>query len=312
MGWWLLCSLRCVGQSGGGRLPHVGADRVGPHFVHERSAGLPRCGRPRLATHPVFLSPPPQPQTSVHRCLSLPWLLRQRRRHPLPSAELQRPHLRGGVSAHTTALLPPLSCQSTAPPHSCPLSSVLFLPPSLCGLSGSPVTGRTHQIRLHLQHVGHPILNDPLYGGHLYDLNSYHSTDHPPPFPPSQQEAVETMRDNEAQTEERRLRRVALADCSDCQSSPFPLPTARHTVSSLRHLTSSSASDLSHGRSLLHGPGALLLHMVPLLSQFPSSSEPSSEVALTLSIPPLGLCSVLQVACVVVQRTSVPLLHHPS
>ena len=25
-------------------------------------------------------------------------------------------------------------------------------------------TGRTHQIRVHLSHIGHPILGDPLYG----------------------------------------------------------------------------------------------------------------------------------------------------
>eukprot|EP00752_Nemacystus_decipiens_P001362 g1351.t1 len=32
----------------------------------------------------------------------------------------------------------------------------------------SPVHGRTHQIRLHLQWTGHPIANDPCYGGELH------------------------------------------------------------------------------------------------------------------------------------------------
>lgn len=31
-----------------------------------------------------------------------------------------------------------------------------------------PLHGRTHQIRLHLQHLGHPISNDPCYGGELH------------------------------------------------------------------------------------------------------------------------------------------------
>ncbi len=29
--------------------------------------------------------------------------------------------------------------------------------------TGKPITGRTHQIRVHLQHLGYPITNDPLY-----------------------------------------------------------------------------------------------------------------------------------------------------
>jgi len=28
-----------------------------------------------------------------------------------------------------------------------------------------PTTGRTHQLRVHLKYLGHPILGDPLYGG---------------------------------------------------------------------------------------------------------------------------------------------------
>ena len=32
-------------------------------------------------------------------------------------------------------------------------------------LKCSPVTGRTHQIRVHLKHLGHSILNDVVYGG---------------------------------------------------------------------------------------------------------------------------------------------------
>jgi hypothetical protein len=31
-----------------------------------------------------------------------------------------------------------------------------------------PYTGRTHQLRLHLQHLGHPIANDPNYGGDMW------------------------------------------------------------------------------------------------------------------------------------------------
>ena len=31
-------------------------------------------------------------------------------------------------------------------------------------------TGRTHQIRVHLAHIGHPVFGDPTYGGRPQDL----------------------------------------------------------------------------------------------------------------------------------------------
>ncbi|PWY99063.1 pseudouridine synthase [Testicularia cyperi] len=32
-----------------------------------------------------------------------------------------------------------------------------------------PITGRTHQIRVHVQYLGHPISNDPIYGHNIWD-----------------------------------------------------------------------------------------------------------------------------------------------
>jgi RluA family pseudouridine synthase len=44
-----------------------------------------------------------------------------------------------------------------------------------------PLTGKTHQIRIHLQHLGYPIANDPLYGGKLYESNTCRPLQHPEP-----------------------------------------------------------------------------------------------------------------------------------
>lgn len=58
---------------------------------------------------------------------------------------------------------------------------------NLCSiLKCKPLTGRTHQIRVHLQWLGHPIINDPLY-------NSYYST-HRTPITQCNSEAVLTNR----------------------------------------------------------------------------------------------------------------------
>ena len=37
----------------------------------------------------------------------------------------------------------------------------------------SPVSGRTHQLRVHLEHIGTPILGDPKYGGDQQDFSDY-------------------------------------------------------------------------------------------------------------------------------------------
>jgi len=45
-----------------------------------------------------------------------------------------------------------------------------------CRVELEPVTGRTHQLRLHLSAIGHPILGDALYKGRLAERLMLHAT----------------------------------------------------------------------------------------------------------------------------------------
>ncbi|MGA0845900.1 MAG: RluA family pseudouridine synthase, partial [Luteolibacter sp.] len=46
-------------------------------------------------------------------------------------------------------------------------------------LEVTPITGRTNQIRLHLEYLGHPIIGDPVYSGHLVAAHTL-DTESPP------------------------------------------------------------------------------------------------------------------------------------
>lgn len=48
--------------------------------------------------------------------------------------------------------------------------------PSFAQIELSPETGRTHQLRVHLAHIGHPIVGDQLYGGEPADRLYLHAS----------------------------------------------------------------------------------------------------------------------------------------
>ncbi len=72
------------------------------------------------------------------------------------------------------------------------------------------VTGRTHQIRVHMSHIGHPVAGDHLYGGekiHIIERQALHSKSisfiHPgtgrpvsveAPLPPDMTAALDKLR----------------------------------------------------------------------------------------------------------------------
>ena len=58
-----------------------------------------------------------------------------------------------------------ISTRTGAPRQAMTRYKVLEALPGYSWLEVRPHTGRTHQIRVHLKHAGHPIVGDPIYGG---------------------------------------------------------------------------------------------------------------------------------------------------
>ena len=77
---------------------------------------------------------------------------------------------RDGV--HVCAAKEPADSAAVARDESAKEATTIFTKLSFNGHTSlvecHPLHGRTHQLRLHLQHMGHPIANDPCYGGTLH------------------------------------------------------------------------------------------------------------------------------------------------
>jgi len=78
-----------------------------------------------------------------------------------------------------------------------------------------PLTGRTHQIRIHLRHIGYPIFNDLVYGGQLFAENSHSCTR------PGYQSSTDLPVNSTDEQKRTTVPSYERADCIDCRKSSY-------------------------------------------------------------------------------------------
>lgn len=100
-----------------------------------------------------------------------------------------------------------------------------------------PLTGRTHQLRLHLQFMGHPIANDPNYGGEMFYGDA------------AGQEAFATAKAKLDSLNHAKLVSEAAIGLNDSKANPLPAtssdtPASQAELDALAHLKRSDTEPL--------------------------------------------------------------------
>ncbi len=124
-----------------------------------------------------------------------------------------------------------------------------------------PLSGRTHQLRVHLASVGHPIANDYLYGGRLLQANSYQDWAHRIAWE-HQEKRKQQQQQNDAAAagaqEEDPTFDEACAECKESRQRAEQESASAATASS----SSSAAAAPSNAPPPTPAPAALFCHSV--------------------------------------------------
>jgi hypothetical protein len=129
------------------------------------------------------------------------------------------------AAAGAAAAAPPPGSQLQAKPSSTQFELLHVAPDGLTSVvSCRPLTGRTHQIRVHLQFLGHPIANDRQYGGQQYGS-----------APSSALAAAPRLRPTSAGKQCRRLAGVGQAALRPACSAGSPCGTGARASHPLEH-----------------------------------------------------------------------------